>query len=80
MTKNLHKYRNEIIITVGLWLVGFIILIIDDLSAINLFLMTVIVTIFGYILKQSSTIARLEEKVDFVYNYIVEEINKKIKR
>jgi len=76
---DIKKYRNEILVSIGVWLVGFVIIFIDELTALNLFILTVVVTIFGYTLKLSSAVARLDTKLDFVYNYVVDEINRKVK-
>jgi hypothetical protein len=66
-------------VSIGVWLLGFVILFVDQLDALNLFILTVVVTIFGYTLKLSSAVARLDTKLDFVYNYVVDEINRKVK-
>jgi len=79
MLEAIDKYQKEILISVGVWLIGFIIIFIDQLTALNLFILTVIVTIFGYTLKLSSAVAKLDTKLDFVYNYVVDEINRKMK-
>jgi len=76
---DIKKHRNEILVSIGVWLIGFVILLGDQLTVLNLFILTVIVTIFGYTLKLSSAVARLDTKLDFVYNYVVDEINRKIK-
>jgi len=79
MLKAIDKYQKEILISAGVWLIGFVILVLDQLNALNLFILTVVVAIFGYILKLSSTVARIDAKSDFVYNYVVNEINRKMK-
>ena len=76
---DIKKYRNEILVSIGVWLIGFVIIFIDQLTALNLFILTVIVTIFGYTLKLSSAVAKIDTKLDFVYNYVVDEINRKVK-
>ena len=79
MLEAIDKYQKEILISAGVWLIGFIILFVDQLTALNLFILTVITAIFGYILKLSSAVAKLDTKLDFVYNYVVDEINRKAK-
>jgi len=79
MLEVIDKYQKEILISVGVWLIGFVILFWDQLNALNLFMLTVVVTIFGYTLKLSSAVAKLDTKLDFVYNYVVDEINRKMK-
>jgi len=79
MLEAIDKYEKEILVSIGVWLIGFVIILIDQLTTLDLFMLTVVVTIFGYVLKLSSSIARLDAKLDFVYKYVVDEINKKIK-
>jgi hypothetical protein len=79
MLEAIDKYEKEILAAIGVWLIGFVIILIDQLTTLDLFMLTVVVTIFGYVLKLSSSTARLEAKLDFVYKYVVDEINRKIK-
>jgi len=79
LEETIDKYQKEILASIGVWLIGFMIILIDQLTTLNLFILTVIVTIFGYLLKLSSSTSKLEAKIDFVYNYVVNEINRKTK-
>jgi len=79
MLETINKYQNEILVSIGVWLIGFMILFADQLTMTNLFILTVVVTIFGYVLKLSSSVSRLDTKIDFVYKYVIDEINRKMK-
>ena len=79
MLEAIDKYEKEILVSIGVWLIGFVIILIDQLTTLNIFMLTVVVAIFGYILKLSSSVSRLDAKLDFVYKYVVDEINRKIK-
>lgn len=60
----IHRYSKEIAATIGVFILMLIALKIDGINLDWAALVTLLVTIFGFILKISADLARLSQKLD----------------
>jgi len=72
---NIKKYQKEILATIGIWIIAIVLLNLDALSINWAVFITILIAMFGYILKMSNDIAQLKVKTNIVYDYVVDKIN-----
>jgi len=72
---NIKKYQREILATIGIWIIAMALLSLDAFSINWAVFITILIAMFGYILKMSNDIAQLKVKTDMVYDYVANKIN-----